>query len=636
VRRACLTLALTALAAIAAAAPAAADLGMSPARDTSFPYRSYVLTVPPGEEIVPGQVHVTENGKGVSSASLVRADDAGSGGSVQAAGGAGSDFGVVLVIDASSSMRGEPIEAAIAAAREFAERRTPNQSLAIVAFNSERTVTLLEPTTDAAAIDAALAQPPEVAGGTHAYDAVDSALTILADAKIAAGSVILLSDGADNGSQLSLDAVTSRARDEGIRIYSVGLRSRHYDPGALLALARDGQGEYAQADSASDLSAIYGELAARIANQYLLSYRSLEQPGKQVSVSVAVDGVGTASDRYTTPALGQASRQPAPGGIWTSGVMLLVISFGSAALFGLVVVAILSLIGRRRRVEGQMAAFLSSPEFEGQFEARRGDRAGVLADGAERKLSRLSWWPGFKEQVDLANLKWPAVQIAAATAAASLGCLVLFWAASGPLLGIASVAIPPIVTRTAVRFVVAKQRRLFAEQLADNLQVIASAMRAGNSFVGALSVSVQDAAEPAKRELQRAVTDERLGVPFDEALRKVQTRMENKDLAQVILVAALQRETGGNTAEILDRVADTIRERMELRRFVRVLTAQGRLARVVVTSLPIGLALLISVISPDYLDPLFATTTGLVMCGVAGALLAMAWMAINRIIDIKV
>ena len=625
-RRLASTLALAVLATVAAVTPAAADdLRMSSARDASFPYRSYVLTVPPGQELVPGQVHVTENDRGVGSASLERSGQTGA-----------AEFGVVLVIDASSSMRGAPIEAATAAAREFAEHRSPDQTLAIVAFNSVRTETMLEPTTDAAAIERALASPPKVEGGTHAYDAVDSALTLLSDAKIAAGSVILLSDGADNGSDMSLDAVAARARDEGIRIYTVGLRSRHFDQAALTALAEGGQGDYVEASSAEDLRPIYGDLATKIANQYLLSYRSLEGPGKTVSVEVAVDGVGSATDRYTTPALGGASKRPRPDGIWTSGAMLVAISFGAATLFGLMIVAILALVSRRRRVEGQMAAFLASPEFEAGFEGRRGDRAGALADGAERKLSRLSWWPAFKEQVDLANIKMPAVKIAAITAAASaLSCL-LFWSAAGPLFGILALAIPPLVTRAIVKFIVAKQRRMFAEQLADNLQVIASAMRAGNSFVGALSVSVQDAAEPAKRELQRAVTDEQLGVPFDEALKKVQLRMDNKDLAQVILVAALQRETGGNTAEILDRVADTIRERMELRRFVKVLTAQGRLARIVVTALPIGLALMISLISPDYLAPLFETSTGLIMCGVAGTLLVMAWMVINRIIDIKV
>ncbi len=99
----------------------------------------------------------------------------------------------------------------------------------------------------------------------------------------------------------------------------------------------------------------------------------------------------------------------------------------------------------------------------------------------------------------------------------------------------------------------------------DNLQVLASALRAGHSFVGALAVVANDAPEPARSEFQRVVGDEQLGVPIDQALHVVVERMESRELEQVALVAALQRETGGNTAEVLDRVTATIRERFELR-----------------------------------------------------------------------
>ena len=119
----------------------------------------------------------------------------------------------------------------------------------------------------------------------------------------------------------------------------------------------------------------------------------------------------------------------------------------------------------------------------------------------------------------------------------------------------------------------------FVEQLPDNLQVLASALRAGHSFVGALAVVVDDAPSRPRSELQRVVADEQLGVPLEDALRDVVERMENRDLEQVALVAALQRETGGNTAEVLDRVTETIRERFELRRLVQTLTAQGRMSR---------------------------------------------------------
>jgi len=202
----------------------------------------------------------------------------------------------------------------------------------------------------------------------------------------------------------------------------------------------------------------------------------------------------------------------------------------------------------------------------------------------------------------------------------------------GMLLGLAV----PFVALMFVRYRASRQRRAFSEQLPDNLQVVASAMRAGQTFVGALAAVVEDAPEPSRRELRRAITDESLGVPLSEALSGVTERMRSGDFQHVAVVAALQRETGGNTAEVIDLVADTIRDRIELRRMVRSLTAQGRLAGTVLSLLPVGLLVIISLINPGYTRPLFHTTIGLVALGVGGALSGLGSFLINKIVSIKV
>jgi tight adherence protein B len=181
-----------------------------------------------------------------------------------------------------------------------------------------------------------------------------------------------------------------------------------------------------------------------------------------------------------------------------------------------------------------------------------------------------------------------------------------------------------------------RQRRTFGEQLPDNLQVIASAMRAGQTFVGALQAVVDDAPEPSARELKRAVTDEALGVPLTDALGQVGERMKSEDFQHVTIVAGLQRDTGGNTAEVIDLVAETIRGRIEIRRLVRGLTAQGRLAGFVLSGLPAGLLLIISVINPSYAHPLFHTTTGIIALVVALLLMVTGSMIIRKIVNITV
>ena len=112
--------------------------------------------------------------------------------------------------------------------------------------------------------------------------------------------------------------------------------------------------------------------------------------------------------------------------------------------------------------------------------------------------------------------------------------------------------------------------------------------------------------------------------------------MESRELEQVALVGALQRETGGNTAEVLDRVTDTIRERFELRRTVQTLTAQGRMSRWVLTFLPISLLLLITAINPGYMHVMYATTGGKAVLVLAAISVTAGSFVIKRIVNIKV
>jgi tight adherence protein B len=112
--------------------------------------------------------------------------------------------------------------------------------------------------------------------------------------------------------------------------------------------------------------------------------------------------------------------------------------------------------------------------------------------------------------------------------------------------------------------------------------------------------------------------------------------MDNEDLEQVALVAALQRQTGGNMAEVLERVTDTIRERFELRRMVQTLTAQGRMSRWIVSALPVVLLVAISIINPEYIQPLFRSTGGRLALMLAAAMLVAGSLVIKKIVNIKV
>jgi tight adherence protein B len=435
---------------------------------------------------------------------------------------------------------------------------------------------------------------------------------------------------------LSRGEVARAARDGGVRIFAVGLRSNAYRRHALQALAGLGQGEYAEARSPKDLTPIYAAFGSRLANAYLVEYRSLAALDSNVHVDVRIDGLsGSAAADYLAPGARAKDTVSDDNGFLGSRPAALAVSLAFALLIGIAAFGVLALAPRRRSVRERLEAFVSMPEPEAEKKWSGAFTKRVLVE-AEKSFEHASWWAGFKEGLDVARIQMPPTQIVVLTTLGTLLLLMLLVVVSGSV-AIALLAFAvPLVVRALVKRKVRKQRSQFAEQLADNLQVIASAMRAGHSFSGAFAVAAQDAPEPARSEFQQVIGDEKLGVPMEEALSKVVRRMESRDLEQVVLAAGLQREAGGNSAEVIDRVAETLRQKFELRRMVDTLTAQGRLSRWVVSFIPGALLVIITLMNPGYMSPLYHTSTGHLMLVVAAVLVISGSLVIKRIVEIEV
>src|SRR5439155_6435196 len=179
------TVGIAALVAVGAASAASAPIQLVESGGSQFPFRSYVLTLPKPQALPLSRLHVTENGVPVRGLAVIPAQKARQ-----------TQFSVVLAIDASDSMRGAPIAAAMKAARAFAAHRNPNQQLAVITFNGG--VHVVQPlTTSSAAIRASLSRTPQLSYGTHIYDALARSADLLAAAHAQSASIVLLSDGAD-------------------------------------------------------------------------------------------------------------------------------------------------------------------------------------------------------------------------------------------------------------------------------------------------------------------------------------------------------------------------------------------------------------------------------------------------------
>jgi tight adherence protein B len=286
---------------------------------------------------------------------------------------------------------------------------------------------------------------------------------------------------------------------------------------------------------------------------------------------------------------------------------------------------------KRSGLPERMAEFVSIRGLQKD----KGQPAATVAE-EEEAADQATWWTRFQETLEIANIDTAPETIIAGTFAATALTFLLIYAGTGsPWWGLFALGIPYLVREWVLR-TLARRRNRFAEQLPDALQVIASALRSGHSLAGALAVVVESASEPMKSEMQRVVADEQLGIPMQQSLLVVAERMASADVEQLALVAELQREAGGNAAEVVDRVAETVRERFDLKRLIQTLTMQGRLSRWIVTALPIGIILVLQLENPHYLHPLLASTGGKVVFGLAAVWAVAGSFVIKRIVEIEV
>ncbi len=248
---------------------------------------------------------------------------------------------------------------------------------------------------------------------------------------------------------------------------------------------------------------------------------------------------------------------------------------------------------------------------------------------------------GFSERIDseleaagmsVRSGEFVVLTVVAAIVGAVLGAAVFRNPLLAILAGVVAGAAPSISLKTAIK----KRADKLREQLPDVLTIMASSLRSGHSFIQSLDTVAREIAEPAANEFQRVVAEIRLGRGTDEALEALADRVGSDDFRWAVLAVNIQREVGGNLAEILDTVADTLRERATMRRQIRVLTSEGRLSAWVLALLPCAIAVYMLAVNPSYIGLLVTTTMGLVMLGTAIGLLIVGVLWMRKIVDIDV
>ncbi len=560
---------------------------------------------------------------------------------------------VVVVIDTSGSMDGDPLDAAKAAARDFVDSLEDSTRVGLVGFGA--TASTRAGFDDSRAEVRSAIAALGAGGETALYDALVLAASELAGSD-ARKFVVVLSDGTDTASEATLEQAADELLDVGANLYAITLQSADADFSGLESLAANVGGQVVAASDAESLSATYAAIASRLTNQYQLRYRSAAEGSADIVVSVDADGIlavarGTVDVAAPNPGPAPTTTVDPDGSppspqIDTSNPEIVVtgadqsflksedaVYAGAAGLFvGLALVLFL--------------VFSTEPKGPSAFErlnfkpgarsSRSGlatfaDRAAGLADRFLEKQEKRS---ALDASLEKAGMDMRPGEYVMASVGVALGLGAFGFVMFSPVVGAVLLGVGLLGGRTYVGMRATRRQKAFGNQLGDTLMMIAGSIRAGHGVVEAIDTVASQADAPTGEEFSRAVAEARIGRDMIESLYDIATRTESEDFVWVVRAIAINRELGGDLAEILDNVGETIRDRNRLRDQVKALSAEGKVSAVILFGLPILVGLWVRVSNPEYLASMTDETAGKVMLGMAVFALLSGGLWLKKLVKV--
>ena len=593
---------------------------------SNFPSVDLTVSID-AKKIDPSDVSVVEDGTPVAEPEI------------EPLAGPGSGVDVILVIDTSGSMKGQPLAAATAAALRFVTSLPGDIRVGVMTF-SDRPDVLASLSADHSFALNGLGRLT-ASGETALYDAAVAATGMFHDAT--QRNVVLLSDGGDTASKLDLDDAVRAAKKEDVSFFTVGLTSGEFDENALRRLAGSTGGAYSPAGTAN-LSTLYGGLAQELSNQFRITYESTKTVGGQTTVAVSA-GDSTDASLFVAPKVDQGTVdapnvEPTPdpaiaGETW----MLVALGLCFAATFLIVVmfVGARARTARDRELMRRAGASHHAALPSNDPDKSSGWVPSPILQATERVASAAGATSSIDAKLERAGVSMRPGEFLVATVGAVLGGALLGTVLVGNLtfgllLGIVAGAIPFIALGIAAK----RRGAKLHGQLPDILMILAGSLRAGHSFLEALDMVAQEVGAPGDEEFGRVVAEIRLGRAVPDAMDALAERIGSEDFKWALLAVNIQREVGGNLAEVLDTVSETMRDRDTIRRQIQVLTSEGRLSVGILAALPIGVALYLAWVNPDYLALLFNNGLGLLMTGVSVILLGLGIFWMRKVVKIDV
>jgi tight adherence protein B len=543
----------------------------------------------------------------------------------------GSAEAMVLAVDNSASMSGRPLGQAKRAASAFLARQSRAGDAGLIAFGHEA-LALTQPRDTKSDVARSLASlAPDAQKGTALYDAVVLSVARLEEISTGSRVLILLTDGHDLGSRSSLAQAIAGAQRANVVVFAIAAGGRT-DVKPLRKLAAATGGRLFTAANATGLGAAYRSLGRELDRTWQVSYLSQAREGDRIDLTVrAARASSTTSVRIPEGHGGSGllprsvARSPITAAVFVLLAALLIAGAGAVGP------------GRRRSTE---IARLLEPHLarrdvddDGQ---RRAARFESLLAWTEKSFSELPGSDRLARALERSGLKLRIghVPYLAGLVAVVFG-IVATIAGAPPAFALLAMLVGLASPFAVLKIVAQRRTKAFDRQLPDVLAMIASTLRAGHGLRTALRGIADDAAAPASEEFSRVLGEERLGRPLDEAIEAMCERIGSPDLEYVATAVNVQSQTGGSLAGLFDTLSETVRERQRHARKVKALTSLGRMSATVLVAMPIALGALMTLLSPQYMGPLYTTSTGHVLIGVCLTSMAIGALFLKHIVSVK-
>jgi tight adherence protein B len=563
---------------------------------------------------------------------------------------------VVLAIDTSASMEGAAFEAAKDAAISFIGQKGPEDFVAIVTFDDEATTVSDFNNSSSQLVEAIEAL--ELGGGTVLYDGLIRAADLFADLPDEwRKNIVVLADGDDNVSDAGLEDAVAAIRAAGARTFGVALElSSTFSPEALQQIAEEGEGLFLSTSNVEELTALYGQIQRELNRGVVIRLLAGVKDAGEVEVGIrygslvqtqvaAVSGFVTATTAppATTTTIGPTALEPFTVTYdlpVSTATLLLVAVIGLGGAVGLFIYILfgtdtdgtarfgqrLAAYGRRGGLAEERRPFIERIPLLNRFTA-----------AAEEQVRKRGLLGAVNATLEQGNVPLAAGEAIAAAfgLSAILGLLVGLFTANVPV-GITVFVVAVILVFVVINFIGGREKRRFEGQLPDTLTLLSTSLRAGYSLLQAIEAVAQEAPNPTAREFGRSIAEARLGRQVNEALDGITIRTQSKDFEWAAMAIEIQREVGGNLAEVLQTVADTMLARNRLKGEIKALTAEGRISAIVLGALPFAIGSFLWLSNPTYLQPLFDSTFGLIAIGAGLTLMLGGMLWLRKIVNIEV